>query len=138
MESADCAAVVNRRALGGRPSQARVPVPLTSFLARDQEIREVSALLRREDVRLLTLTGPGGVGKTRLAIAIAHTIATVFPDGVAFVGLAPIREASVVGSALAHAVIVAEASARSVAMSVTLCVPAAGVTSAVTRAVIAS
>jgi len=75
---------------------AHLPVSLTRLIARDLELAAVVTLLRGTEVRLLTLTGPGGVGKTRLAIAAATEVIDDFPDGVAFVGLAPIADANLV------------------------------------------
>ena len=94
-------------AVGDAPRSQGLPVPLTSFLGRDQEIGDVSTLLRRDDVRVLTLTGPGGVGKTRLAIAIASNLSADFPDGIAFVALAPVRDPDLVALAIAQALGVA-------------------------------
>ena len=72
--------------------QSRIPVPLTPLLGREQEVRTVCALLHREGVRLLTLHGPGGIGKTRLALEVAVQANALFPDGVYFVPLAEARD----------------------------------------------
>ncbi len=82
---------------GGTP----LPSPLTPLIARDQERAAVVALLRDSAVRLLTLTGPGGVGKTRLAIAAAAEVAADFPDGVVFVDLSPVGNPSLVMNTIA-------------------------------------
>lgn len=80
---------------------ANLPMPLTLLIARDQELAAVETLLRDGEVRLLTLTGPGGVGKTRLAIAAATDAVEGFPDGVAFINLAPIADANLVLATIA-------------------------------------
>jgi len=78
--------------------QSGLPASLTTLVGREGEIDAVLGLLGRPDVRLLTLTGPGGVGKTRLAIAVAG-LAEDFPAGVAFVALAPLHDpAGVLGT----------------------------------------
>lgn len=70
-----------------REVPATLPRPLTSFIGREQDIAVVESLLTRKDLRLLTLTGPGGGGKTRVAIRAVKD-ATAFPDGVWFISLA--------------------------------------------------
>src|SRR5215213_59288 len=67
-----------------------LPAPLTAFVGRERELAGLRALLARRDVRLLTVTGPGGVGKTRLAIEAAREIADGFAAGARFVPLAPL------------------------------------------------
>ncbi|HET7091935.1 MAG TPA: AAA family ATPase, partial [Thermomicrobiales bacterium] len=71
---------------------ARLPTPLTSFIDRERELGAVVALLRRDDTRLVTLIGPAGVGKTRLAVKVARSLDAAFDDGVAFIPLAPVKE----------------------------------------------
>lgn len=78
--------------------------PLSSFIGREQEIDRIVALLNQDHVRLVTLTGPGGVGKTRLALQVADRLRPAFPDGVATVSLAPIRDHGLVLSAIAQTV----------------------------------
>src|SRR5687768_10062179 len=73
---------------------APLPSPLTRFIGREREIDAVTALLREDELRLLTLAGPGGVGKTRLAIEVARRVERDYADGVRFVALAPIRDAA--------------------------------------------
>ena len=75
---------------------ATLPIPVSSFIGRVQEVESISAILRRHNVRLLTLTGPGGVGKTRLSIEVARQLQGFFSHGVAFIDLAPIRSPEMV------------------------------------------
>jgi predicted ATPase/DNA-binding CsgD family transcriptional regulator len=110
-ESAQGADVLATHLLPRRPSST-LPTQLTSFIGREQEVAAVSTFLRRDDVRLLTLTGPGGVGKTRLGLQIAAHLEQEFADGVCFVSLAPISETELVVPTIAQALGVKEAGAQ--------------------------
>jgi predicted ATPase len=83
--------------------QTNLPVPATPFLGREDELAQTVELLRRPEVRLLTLTGAGGSGKTRLALQAAGESADSYPQGVWWVPLAPVREADAVAEAAASA-----------------------------------
>lgn len=90
---------------GTAPARAhRLPVPLTPLLGREHEVRIVTALLQRDGVRLLTLHGPGGIGKTRLALEIAAQLGPNFPDGVHFIPLTEATDADALHARVAQAV----------------------------------
>src|SRR5262245_25046345 len=96
-----------RRGVAPGAGAARaLPAQPTSFLGRERELGAVGALLSAH--RLVTLTGPGGVGKTRLALRAAEACGGGFPDGVVFVDLVPVDEAGLVAFALAGALGVRE------------------------------
>ncbi|MDQ3226783.1 MAG: NB-ARC domain-containing protein, partial [Chloroflexota bacterium] len=78
-----------------------LPVQLTPFLGREEQVARVVDLLSREDVRLLTITGPGGVGKTRVALQAAADVLEDFPDGVWFVDLSVLDDPTLVPPAIA-------------------------------------
>ena len=79
-----------------------LPAQPTPFLGREKEVAAVVYLLCREDVRLLTLTGPGGTGKTRLGLQVVTELSDRFSDGVYFVNLAPISDPMLVMSTIAQ------------------------------------
>ncbi len=89
-----------------------LPVPPTNFIGRETELEEIPSLLLRPEVRIATLTGPGGIGKTRLGLAIAWALRDHFPDGVFFVDLASISDPSLVATTAAHAIGIREGGGR--------------------------
>lgn len=86
--------------------RSNLPIPATAFLGRRRELAEVVELARRDDVRLLTLTGPGGTGKTRLALQAAAEAADTFPDGITWLALASLRDATLIATELVQALAV--------------------------------
>ncbi len=101
---------VGERWLPVRKIANNLPQLTTSFVGRDRELGEVKALLA--DVRLLTLLGMGGLGKTRLSLQVAAEVMAQFPDGVWFFDLAPIRDAALVVSEAAQVLGVREEPGR--------------------------
>jgi predicted ATPase len=99
-------------AVPARPTP--VPVPRSPLIDREQEVALVRDLLQREDVGLVTLTGPGGVGKTRLAIQVATDLASQFADGVAFIALASLKDPQLVELTVARALQVSEANGQAI------------------------
>ena len=84
------------------PPPTNLPIQLTPLVGREAELRELAELLAREDVRLLTLCGPGGTGKTRLALQVAAELVERFPEGVYFVSLATLVDSALVLPAVAQ------------------------------------
>ena len=94
------------KTLGNRPTN--LPVQPNSLIGREREMAELLALLRDEGVHLLTLTGPGGTGKTRLGLQVAAELLEDFRSGVFFVSLAPISDSDLVVPAIAEALALRE------------------------------
>ncbi|HEX8967281.1 MAG TPA: helix-turn-helix domain-containing protein [Chloroflexota bacterium] len=95
-------AMTRGRVLDAEPATVPgLPAAPTPFVGRADEIESIRAMLQRPDVRLLTLTGPGGIGKTRLALEVARQMHGTFPDGVFFVSLGEVEQAPLVAPELA-------------------------------------
>ena len=89
-----------------------IPVSLTSLIGREQEIETLCQLLHRPEVRLVSITGPGGVGKTSLALRVVHDLQDAFVDGVFFVSLAAISDSTLIIPTIAHTLGVIESPNR--------------------------
>lgn len=112
----DLAAI--REGLSERPPErveihpSNVPVQRTAFVGREKEVAAARGLLLRKDVRLVTVTGPGGIGKTRLALQVAQDISHSFPGGVYFVPLGAVSDAGLIASVIAQTLGVREAAGQ--------------------------
>ena len=109
----------DKPALHGHATPTRVnthilAAPLTPLIGRQQEVATICALLQQTQVRLLVLTGPGGIGKTRMALQIATDLRQDFPAGVCFVSLEPLRDPALVAPTIAHALGLRETARKSV------------------------
>lgn len=90
-----------------------LPADLTSFVGREEETLEIASLLCRGDVRLVTLTGPGGAGKTRLGLRVANELHDVFPDGIFCVSLATVNDPALVLQTIARTLEVRDVAGQS-------------------------
>jgi predicted ATPase/DNA-binding XRE family transcriptional regulator len=97
----------------GPSPQGLIPLPPTRLIGREHDVATLCALLGQQDVRLATLTGPGGTGKTHLAVTVAAEVAARYPDGVCFVDLSPITDPALVVPTIAAALGVREIAGES-------------------------
>src|SRR5215210_5494141 len=100
---------------------ANLSLQLTPFIGREREVEEVKHRLLHPDVRLLTLTGPGGVGKTRLGLEVARQVMDQFEEGVCFAALAPISDPALVPSAIVQALRIKQGAGQSVVEALEQC-----------------
>ncbi|HEX2283139.1 MAG TPA: NB-ARC domain-containing protein, partial [Thermomicrobiales bacterium] len=89
-----------------------LPPSITSFVGRNDDVAALRSLLTSDDIRLLTLTGPGGIGKTRLSVEVARAVSNRFRDGTLFVELAQIADATLLPTAIASALELRQGSER--------------------------
>src|SRR6202521_1035247 len=94
-------------------SPTNLPVPRTGFVGREKEVAAAKELLLRQDVRLVTVTGPGGIGKTRLAVQVANGLVEHFPGGTHFVSLSSISDPGLIASVIVQTLGIREAGGQS-------------------------
>jgi predicted ATPase len=103
----DCFSEKPAKQVETRPTN--LPVSRTGFVGREKEAAAAKELLLRQDVRLVTVTGPGGIGKTRLAVEVASGVIERFPGGIHFVPLSPISDPSLIASVIVQTLGIGEA-----------------------------
>jgi hypothetical protein len=107
----DCLSEKPAKPVETRPNN--LPVSRTGFVGREKEAAAAKELLLRQDVRLVTVTGPGGIGKTRLAVEVASDVIERFPGGIHFVPLSPISDPSLISSVIVQTLGIGEAGGQS-------------------------
>jgi predicted ATPase len=107
----DCFSEKPVKQMEARPTN--LPVSRTGFVGREKEVAAAKELLLRNDVRLVTVTGPGGIGKTRLAVEVANGLVECFPGGIHFVPLSPLSDPGLIASVIVQTLGIREAGGQS-------------------------